>query len=67
MAHRIIKRSRVGTYHLGHPGAQNVTCNQNLYATPAKREQVEAAPAHMFCDKCFGKKPATLDLDYFFS
>lgn len=63
----IIKRSSTGVYHLGHPGASNVRCNQNLCATPASRKNVEAAPAQMFCAKCFGGKPNPEAVEYFFT
>lgn len=49
----IIKRSRKGTYHVGHSGTGHVRCNQNLRAMPARRNEAERAGAHMFCEKCF--------------
>jgi hypothetical protein len=63
---KIIKRSSTGTYHVGSSGCQHVYCNQWLGAKPALRLDVEKAGNHMFCKKCFGKKPEDERLDYYF-
>lgn len=67
MALRIIKRSRQGTYHIGHIGTNHVICNKQLRATPARRNETEQAAEHMFCKKCFPRKPDTEKLNKYYS